>query len=236
MPPRKDEQERVNPLWLLRRLMIVSGHLTPDLRETLIALFGYRTSFIDKNAAEAGRITFTAHPSQEQLARLCHIKPRGLARRLKRLQAAGVVSWEYIANGKGNEYTVILTSVPSKPDDATSEPPAGDPPTPGGQSLDDGGVSPLENGGQSFTGGGSVLSRTHIGSLAPALAPTLAFKKKQEKQVSVSQDSENQNPIAHSSEAEAPETLKPLMCEKCFRRPAAKGEDWCQRCIEHDAA
>jgi hypothetical protein len=198
MPPRKIEPERVkpyNPLIFLRHLMAASGHLTPDLRETLIALFAHKTSFLDKDEVDAGRFTFTSNATQGQLARYCHIQVRGVARRLNRLQAAGVVYWDYTPkHAKGNDYTIVL----SRTDD-TSGQPAGN--TPYGGPMEDeksvlieGEVSLIEDSSQSSMGVKSVLSRTPSDLLPQPSGnyPGITSKQpRQEEQGSKSQGSEN---------------------------------------------
>jgi hypothetical protein len=193
MPPRKlDEPERANPLTFLRRLMDVSSHLTPDLRETLIALLAHKTSFLDKGEAEAGRITFTSNATQGQLAQLCHIGVRGVAKRLTRLQAAGVVSWEYTPkHAKGNDYTVVLSRTTLTGDAAAY----GDPMTSEKSALPSDEVRTPGDSSQNSTGVKSVLSRATSGFTGSTSGNYPGFtseQPRQEEQGSKAQGSETQ--------------------------------------------
>ena len=138
-----------------------------------------------------------------------------------------MVSWEYTPkHAKGNDYTIALsrTTLPA---------PYGDPMTGEKSALPSDEVRTPGDSSQNSTGVKSALSRATFGFSGKSTGKSLlALKKKQEEQEN-STDShkpENQNPMPPT--IPDPIVEAPLVCEKCFRRPAAKGEDWCQRCLD----
>ena len=142
----------------------------------------HKTSFLDQDDVDAGRLTFTSNATQGQLAQFCHITVRGVALRLKRLQAAGAVSWDYTPkHARGNDYTVSLAY--------------GDPMAGGKSELHAGEVRTPGDTSQNSTGVKSVLSSSPSGFSGSTSGnyPGITSKQpRQEEQGSKSQGSENQ--------------------------------------------
>ena len=83
----KKEREYVNPKYLLRKMLeSLPAELPEELTCTVLNLYAHSNGFLEKADVDAGVFTFTVTASFSQLAKVCHLTPKGMKKRLIRLR------------------------------------------------------------------------------------------------------------------------------------------------------
>jgi hypothetical protein len=116
----KKEREYVNPKYLLRKMLeSLPAELPEELTCTVLNLYAHSNGFLEKADVDAGVFTFTVTASFSQLAKVCHLTPKGMKKRLIRLRDDWhIASWEgKVESNRGNDYSIQwATGVPGVPE------------------------------------------------------------------------------------------------------------------------
>jgi hypothetical protein len=148
----KKEREYVNPKYLLRKIMeSLPPELPGELICTVLNLYAHSNGFLEKADVDAGVFTFTVTAPFSQLAKVCHLTPKGMKKRLIRLRDDWhIASWQgKVESNKGNDYGIRWATGVAGVSEGW------------GTGDAEGGV--LENRGGVLEGQGGVLSNTPSG-------------------------------------------------------------------------
>ena len=105
----KKEREYVNPKYLLRKIIeSLPAELPEELVCTVLNLYAHSNGFLEKADVDAGVFSFTVTASFSQLAKVCHITPKGMKKRLIRLRDEWhIVDWVgNVESNRGNDYSI----------------------------------------------------------------------------------------------------------------------------------
>src|SRR5258708_684528 len=111
----KEQEERLNPKQVLRRVM----ELMPDgteshVRDTLVALYAHSNGLLKAEDLDAGTVRFSGSVSNSQLGAVCGIKTiRGVQRRMEELRDLGLVKTQINANRQHGSLFEVTYSTPS---------------------------------------------------------------------------------------------------------------------------
>jgi len=112
----KEQEERLNPKQVLRRVM----ELMPDgteshVRDTLVALYAHSNGLLKAEDLDAGTVRFSGSVSNSQLGAVCGIKTlRGVQRRMEDLRDLGLVKTQINANRQHGSLFEVTYSTPSR--------------------------------------------------------------------------------------------------------------------------